>query len=218
VGHWVQEIYYHALNCGLRIAPSAGSASGVLPNPVGYNRAYVHLEGAPSYGKWMEGLRAGRSIITNGPLLRVKANGELPGHVFSADKEISIDLSAVLDGRDPIETIEIVRDGRIERRVPVKEGLGRLEFKSSGWFLVRCLAPNPATFRFASTAPYYVEIGASKRRISKCSAKFFVDWVDERMARVPQKLKDEKQLEEVLEPHKKAREFWAKLVETANSD
>ena len=28
-------IYYHLLNCGLRVPPSAGSASGVLPNPVG---------------------------------------------------------------------------------------------------------------------------------------------------------------------------------------
>src|ERR1700687_1268672 len=113
---------------------------------------------------------------------------------------------------------EIIRDGKIERKVPVKEGLGRLEFKSSGWFLLRCLSPNPATFRFASTAPYYVEIGASKRRVSKLSRKFFVDWGDERIARVPQKLKDEKQLEEVLEPHKKAREYWNDLVNRANAD
>jgi len=42
-GFWSQEIYYHLLNCGLRLPPSAGSASGVLPNPVGYNRVYVHL-------------------------------------------------------------------------------------------------------------------------------------------------------------------------------
>ena len=27
--HWTQEIYYHALNAGLRVPPSAGSASGV---------------------------------------------------------------------------------------------------------------------------------------------------------------------------------------------
>jgi hypothetical protein len=40
-GHWTQEIYYHILNCGLRLLPSAGSASGVLPNPVGYDRVYV---------------------------------------------------------------------------------------------------------------------------------------------------------------------------------
>src|SRR5262249_705740 len=42
-GYWSQEIYYHVLNCGLRIPPSAGSASGVLPNPVGYDRVYVHV-------------------------------------------------------------------------------------------------------------------------------------------------------------------------------
>jgi hypothetical protein len=42
-GYWSQEIYYHLLNCGVRLPPSAGSASGVLPNPVGYNRVYVHV-------------------------------------------------------------------------------------------------------------------------------------------------------------------------------
>jgi len=217
-GYWVQEIWYHVLNSGLRIAPSAGSASGVLANPVGYNRAYVHLDGELTYEKWMEGLRAGRSFITNGPLLRVKANGQLPGHVFAAEKELSIELDAKLEGRDPVESFEIVRDGRIERTVPVKDALGRLEFKQSGWFLVRCIAPNEKTFRFASSAPFYVEIGASKRRISRSSAKFFVDWIDERMARVPQKLSDPKQLDEVLEPHRKAREFWSDLVQRANAD
>jgi hypothetical protein len=217
-GYWVQEIYYHALNSGLRIAPSAGSASGVLANPVGYNRAYVHLDGEPSYEKWMEGLRAGRSFVTNGPLLRVKANGKFPGEVFSSDKLLSIELEAKLDGRDPVAALEIVRDGRIERMVPVKEALGRIEFKESGWFLVRCIAPNEKTFRFASTAPFYVEIGGSKSRISRSSAKFFLDWVDERMARVPLKLKDEKQLAEVLEPHRKAREFWSDLVNRANAE
>jgi hypothetical protein len=217
-GFWVQEIYYHVLNAGLRIAPSAGSASGVLENPVGYNRAYVHLEGDLTYEKWMEGLRAGRSFITNGPLLRVKANGKLPGTVFASDGPLSIDLEAKLDGRDPVEALEIIKDGKVERKVLVKEGLGRLEFKESGWFLVRCIATNEKTFRFASTAPFYVEIGASKRRISKASAKFLLDWVDERIARVPIKLKDEKQLGEVLEPHRKARESWADLLKRANAE
>jgi hypothetical protein len=211
-GHWVQEIWYHALNSGLRIAPSAGSASGVLANPVGYNRAYVHLDGDLSYDAWFAGLRAGRSFITNGPLLRVKANGKLPGHVFASDGPLTIELETKLDGRDPVEAIEVVRDGKVERAP------GRLEFKQSGWFLVRCLAKNDKTFRFASTAPFYVEIGESKRRISKSSAKFFVDWVDERMTRVPAKLKDEKQLAEVLEPHRKARDFWMDLVNRANAD
>ena len=62
--------------------------------------------------------------------------------------------------------------------------LGRIRFDESGWFLVRTVADNPKTFRFASTAPYYVEIGERKRRISKASAQFFLDWVHERAGRV----------------------------------
>jgi hypothetical protein len=136
--------------------------------------------------------------------------------VFVADSTLPIELTAFLDGRDAIGALEIVRDGKVERKASLKEGLGRLEFKQSGWFLVRCIAPNEKTFRFASTAPFYVEIGESNRRISRASAKFFADWVDERLARV--KVADAKQLEEVLAPHRKAREFWTDLVDRANAD
>jgi hypothetical protein len=57
------------LNCGLRIPPSAGSGSGVLPNPVGYNRVYVHLDEQLTYDGWWQGFKQGRSLVTNGPLL-----------------------------------------------------------------------------------------------------------------------------------------------------
>jgi len=220
-GYWTQEIYYHVLNCGLRIPPSAGSASGVLPNPVGYNRVYVHLDGELSYERWFEGLRAGRTFVTNGPLLRVRAAGTDPGHVFTAPDQVEIELAGVLEGRDRVEAIEIIRDGKVERGVPVAEfartgSLGKLTFTSSGWFLVRAIADNPQTFRFASTAPWYVEIGKTKRRVSRASARFFLDWTDERIVRV--KVGDNAQREEVLEPHRRAREYWAALVRTANAD
>ena len=71
------------LNCGLRLPPTGGSASGVLPNPVGYDRVYVHLDDDLTYGKWWDGLKAGRVFVSNGPLLRCRANGELPGHIFT---------------------------------------------------------------------------------------------------------------------------------------
>ena len=112
---WTQQIYYHALNCGLRLPPSAGSASGVLPNPVGYNRAYVHVEGPFTYEKWRDGLLAGRSFVSNGPLLRCRVNGQLPGHVFKSDRPIELTLDARLDSRDPIKSIELVRNGIVER-------------------------------------------------------------------------------------------------------
>jgi hypothetical protein len=221
-GFWTQEIYYHVLNCGLRVPPSAGSASGVLPNPVGYNRVYVHSDGAFSYEKWWEGLRAGRSIVTNGPLLRARVNGELPGHVFSGPegKEMDLEVKVALTSGDPVRSVEVIKNGRVERTVShdewVKAGtLGPVRFAESGWFLVRVIADNAKTFRFASTAPYYVEIGEGKRRVSKASAQFFLDWVGERAKRV--KLEDEGQRQEVLRHHADARKFWEEILTKANA-
>ncbi len=207
-GWWTQEIYYHALNAGLRVPPSAGSASGVLPNPVGYNRVYVHLEGGLDWDRWWEGLRAGRSFVTNGPLLLATAGGKLPGHVFKEPGEIEI--TAELLGREAVPRIEIVRDGRVVGTAP-----GRLSFTESGWFLVRAVAENEKTFRFASTAPWFVEVGG-KPRVSRASARFFLDWVDERIKRV--KVDDPEEKKAVLEHHEAARRFWQARLEAATAE
>lgn len=221
-GFWTQEIYYHLLNCGLRLPPSAGSASGVLANPVGYNRVWVQCGPELTWEKWWDGLRAGRSFVSNGPLLRVKANGHWPGHVFTGRDAIEVELEAALDGRDPMPSIEIIKNGRIEHTVPLDEWrknggkLGKLKFSESGWFLVRVITDNPKTFRFASTAPFYVEVGDTKHRVSRTSAQFFLDWVRERMTRV--KLPDGAQREEVLAFHRAAEKFWQEKVTHANAE
>jgi hypothetical protein len=220
-GYWSQEIYYHLLNCGLRIPPSAGSASGVLPNPVGYDRVYVHLGRELSWEKWWEALRAGRSFVTNGPLLRVRANGELPGHIFTVaqGKDIGLEVKAELTTRDKIPFLEVIKNGQVEHKVSFEEfsrtgTLGIVRFDTSGWFLVRAIADNPKTFRFASTAPYYVEVGATKRQVSKESAKFFLEWAKERAGRV--RLDDAEQRREVLRYHEAAEKFWQEMVDKAN--
>lgn len=220
---WTQEIYYHLLNCGLRVPPSAGSASGVLPNPVGYNRMYAHIDGEFTYEKWWQSLRAGQVFVTNGPLLRVRANGQWPGHVFTAPaaKSIDIAIQAVLDSREPVRGVEIIKNGRVERTLSVQDLKNAatpptIHFDGSGWFLVRAIVDDPRIFRFASTGPYYIEIGEQPCRVSKSSAQFFLDWVQERTQRV--KIDDPAELREVLQPHAKAREFWQGMVAKANTE
>jgi hypothetical protein len=213
-GLWTQEIYYNLLECGVRLPPSAGSASGVLPNPVGYNRAYVQVDGALSWEKWWDGLRAGRVFVTNGPLLRVRANGEWPGHVFKiaeGESTLRVHLDALLDGRDPMSQVEIIKNGRVLRRVPVTDlqrtgALGEIAFNESGWFLVRVIADVPETFRFASTGPYYVEAAKQPRRVSRQSAQFFADWMHDRIGNL--KLDDPGQREEVLRPLRETETYW----------
>jgi len=229
-GRWSQHIYYQLLNCGLRIPPSAGSASGVLPNPVGYNRVYVHCGEELTWDKWWENLRRGKVVVTNGPLLRPRVfgpgapqEGALPGHVFQGDKSQSLEMQIELklSTRDPIEYLEVVQDGKTVHEVRLDQwaqaggNLPPVRFTRSGWFIVRAITNNSKTFRFASTGPYYVEIGY-ERRISKKAAQFFSDWVYERAGRI--KLDDPVEKNEVLEFHRQARDFWQKKVAEANAE
>jgi len=47
--------YYTLLNCGFRMRPTAGTASGVHPVPLGFGRVYVQLENGFDYNRWMTG-------------------------------------------------------------------------------------------------------------------------------------------------------------------
>lgn len=229
-GRWSQHIYHQLLNCGLRIPPSAGSASGVLPNPVGYNRVYVYCGEKLTWDGWWQGLREGKVVVTNGPMLRPRVfgpgapeYGALPGHVFQGEqgKPIELQVELKLSTREPIEYLEIIQDGRSVHEVrldQLAQAGGKLPpvvFPRSGWFIVRAISSNSKTFRFASTGPYYVEIG-QERRVSKSAAQFFSDWVHERAARI--KLDDPREREDVIQYHRAARDFWQKKVAEANAD
>jgi hypothetical protein len=240
---WSQEIYYHLLDCGLRIPPSAGSGSGVSMNPVGYNRVYAHLdsdaEPSPLAGegrvrgteltwdKWWDALRAGRVSVTNGPLIRPSVEGELPGHTFKADAGQPLELlvALTLSTRDKIRYLEIIKNGRIEQEVNLdsfKELGGKLppvKFTESGWFLVRAVADNPQTYRFASTGPYYVEVGYQPR-ISRKSVQFFLDWTNKRADEITAATKadDAPATQSAWRYAEQAKAFWQALLAKANAE
>jgi hypothetical protein len=188
-GLWSQQIYYHLINAGLQIPPSAGSGSGDAPNPIGYNRMYVYAGRELEPAAWWEAFRAGQVIVTNGPVIRLDVNGKPPGHVFtSSDGEpVKLDVFLTLSTRDPISYLEIVKDGQLHKSLRIeewaKEGrLPEIVFEQSGWFLIRAVTDVEKTYRFASSAPYYVSIGDQPQRISRASVQFFIDWLAERRA------------------------------------
>jgi hypothetical protein len=224
-GQWTQEIYYHILNSGIRIPPSAGSASGVLPNPVGYNRVYVYLDNGFSQDAWFKSLALGRCFVTNGPLLRVRANGELPGATLASDGDSAqqVELSIRLTSNDPIAKLEVVHNGRVVDRVActgetTQAHTTTVALRDSGWLLVRAIADVNYTYRFASTGPWYLDPPTSGPRISRQSAQFFVDWIDERIARVQANIDDAEDLQAVRKWHVDARAFWSRRRDAANAD
>jgi hypothetical protein len=225
-GFWTQEIYYHMLNCGIAIPPSAGSASGVLPNPVGYNRVYVHLEDSVPFTRasWYDALSRGNSFVTNGPLLVAEADGRIPGSRISigSAQQQRIKVEVRLTSLDPVSKIEVILNGAIVATADCDDQISQqctIEFDvdGAGWFLVRAIAEVDETFRFASTAPWFVATESGDSRISKTSAQFFLDWTRERIGRVQAGVTDPNRLREVLHPHQQAEAFWLSKVSGANA-
>ncbi len=222
---WAQDIYFHLLNCGLRIPPTAASLSGLAPNPVGYNRVYVFLEGPFTAEAWWAGLRAGQATAGNGPLFQPWVDGQRPGHVFCSAEGTALELQPVLSlsyrGQEAIRYLEVVRNGQVAYTLKLEDYIERqgrllpLKFEESGWFLIRAVSEVQHTCRFTMTAPYYVEIGG-KRRVSRQSAQFFLDWVYERARQI--RLADPEQQGQVIAAHRQARDFWQKMVDQANAE
>ena len=173
--HWMMDLYYSFLNCGFRIPVSAGSASGVMSSWPGYERVYTHLSAPFSYEQWFRDLKAGRSIATNGPLLRVLVNGRPPGAEFAFRKGMRVDLSIEVDAQGPLQRVEVVLNGEVLRAVPAVARI-ELPIGAPGWLAVRCFEPAGATIRYAHSSPFYFVVDG-KLPARKADAMRWADYV-----------------------------------------
>lgn len=224
VGRYSESIYYHLLNCGVRIPPAAYSGSGNCDNPPGYNRTYVACGQDFSADTWWQNFCEGRSIVSNGPVLRARVNEQLPGYVFQSQtgRPLKLDIACNLGTRQKVEYLEIIKNGRVVESMRLDKWAangGRLptvEFTESGWLMVRAFAPGETNFRCAFTAPFYVEFDG-KPIVSERSAKYFVDWVFDRARRIQRSklTKDEKKRR--IDQQRIARDFWQAKLDNATT-
>ncbi len=202
------DLYYRYLNLGFMIPPSAGSASGVLPNPVGYNRAYVKLGKPFTRDNWYDEFRKGPSFVTNGPMLFVSTT-TLPGN------KVRIELDA--RAREPLETVEIVANGQVMEQFPVHRGEQRFQAESvidgsrHTWLAVRCFGKSDSTVRMAHTAP--IRIGGAWD--SREDALFFVRWMGEAIEQTRsdrERFRHSDERERVLALYEQARRVYLAKV------
>lgn len=166
------EVYYGLLNCGFRISPTAGTASGVHPVPLGYSRVYVHTGGSFDLAGWLRGLKVGRSFVTTGPMLFATVNGHLPGErfEFATAPSDGVTLQVESVSEKPVARIEVLVHGRvIETIVPelarTEAGAWRatarrsVPIRETSWLAVRSVEVQPdGRKRFAHTAPWYFTV------------------------------------------------------------
>ena len=190
---WAMEVYYKFLNCGFKLPASAGSASGVKPSPLGYERVYVRLAGKFSYRDWFHGLKAGRSFATNGPMLFLTADGHEPGDTIqvapqapaagagNSVRRLKVHLEAGSLGE--LARVEVVWKGKVIKTVAPAGDAARLNadfemgVEESGWLTARAFERLSGAVHFAHTSPIYVQVGR-ERGIVPEDAKYFLTWLD----------------------------------------
>ena len=163
------HLMYRYWNLGWLVTPTAGAASGVLPNPVGYNRMYVKLDGQFTVEKWYEGIREGQVIVSNGPMVFLE--GKQSGPRFRGR------IAAI--SRDELDRVEIVANGKvIQSYKPAgKRFRGNLDVDVTAhtWIAARAYAKNDVTVRIGHTSPMKVT-GTWDRRED---ARYFREWIEE---------------------------------------
>jgi hypothetical protein len=231
VGRWAERIYWNLLEAGFRIPPLAGSGSEGRSTPVGYNRLYV-AEQLEAYqedgvidarrlltpGAWWDAAWRGRSVATNGPLLRPKLGGQIPGHVFkaTAGEVLQLQPELNLSVRDPVEYLEVVHNGKVHYSARLDEFaeaggvIPPLLVKESSWVTIRVVTLFEDHFRAAMSAPWYIDFDSQPRMTSK-GVDFFRSWLAEyetRLKRLPPE-----QLARHVPFVRSARSFWAARAE-----
>jgi hypothetical protein len=214
---WVQQIYFDSLNCGFRLPPGASSGFGETHNPLGYNRVSVHSEGEISWTGWWEAFSRGQCMITNGPLLDVRANDSLPGAVFEIPEAGTLEVVFRLEllSLVPVEKVELILNGKAVQSLTPEEfaeggGLSPLLLSEPGWFLVRAWGTDEKTYHLAMTAPFYVE-GKSARPVQTESAAGFVAQL-EALIESETSRREENRDAGLIERARAAKEYFASLV------
>jgi hypothetical protein len=162
-------LYHHLLSCGLRLAATAGTdtflsfARGPAPasNPPGWGRVYAQLRDAPlSTAAFTDAVRAGRTVVTNGPWLTLDVDDHSPGAVLDRGRGDRLRVRArtvgggverlVLHGPDGVLASGA---GELEHEVTVDGGL---------WLAAAAYGDtDPHTVGapvFAHTTPVYVDV------------------------------------------------------------
>lgn len=165
--------WYRYLNCGYRVAVAGGTDKMGAYCPLGWLRTYALLEPGRrfTYPAWAKAVREGRTFSTNGPLIRMTADGRLPGDTIEMTASGgTVEVCAEAQSVWPLGRIEIVHNGQVvasessRRNTNALSVSANVELLGSGWIAARCAGRDghPAGYTAAHTSPVYVRCGDSR--------------------------------------------------------
>jgi hypothetical protein len=170
---YIHNEWYPILNAGCRVPLAAGSCKHSNHELLGEPRTYARLqtEGGLTYLNWIEAVRAGRTFVTNGPLLFFTVDGQDPGAVIElASREQPVRIHAQARSWVPFDHLELIHNGEVFARAeatgsPLCASLDiETKLPAAGWLAVRCSSRHKLPhLNFhqevgAHTSPVYVQV------------------------------------------------------------
>jgi hypothetical protein len=230
--------WYRALNLGFRLPASAGTdaMTNYWRSPaIGGVRVYAH-SGAPlNYGEWIRALTAGRTFVTNGPLLSFKVDGHEPGDQLDLAAATGTTVHVEAEARSifPMWSLDLIQNGKIVHSIKARDPHHLVisldvPVNSSGWMAARVTGSEKQqllmdAYIFAHTSPVYLSKGGQPLR-SPEDARYFKEWIEEMLPVIESAdctkrgfvsscFDSHSEKQEVLNIWRQARDIYAALAE-----
>lgn len=156
-----KDTFYRYLNMGLHVPFSTGTDWFIYD----FSRVYVKLSGPLTLDKWLEGLAAGRTYITNGPHLDLRVGEAEVGDTIDVQEPTTLKLVGRVTSRDDFGRVEVIRNGEVIAQVESEKKKGHyvahvdevIEVRESCWLAIR--TPPPPLNRAVSEDVFVHEFG-----------------------------------------------------------
>ncbi|MCH8828181.1 MAG: CehA/McbA family metallohydrolase, partial [Planctomycetes bacterium] len=140
-----KDSFYRYLNIGLKVPFSTGTDWFMYD----FSRVYCDMRGDLTIRSWLETLAAGRSYLTNGPLLEFRIDGKRLGETVALRKPGNVPVRARVICRNDFLRLEVVQNGRVVANVKSRKVGGHYEAEFSAdinvsepsWFTLRTPPP-----------------------------------------------------------------------------
>ena len=186
--------WYRMLNVGFRL-PASGACDYPACRKLGDCKTFVHLPERPSMRSWLQGMRAGASFVSSGPLLLLEVDGQRPGSQIAfkgaAPRRVTVRLR-VRSEVAPVTDVQLIANGRVVRHlhVPADRRQGAwveveepLMLRQSTWIAARAFSRSRLGTPDAEshTNPVYVHLNG-RAPYDRASLDGLVQAIDKQIA------------------------------------
>jgi hypothetical protein len=177
------------LNLGMTMPISTGTDWFLYD----FSRVYAKVSGKLTIPAWLDAVKAGRNVATNGPLVEVTVAGKLPGETVRLEKPTALQIEASAVGRNDFQRLQLIHNGKVlktvtpQSKAPYRARLmHQVRVDQPGWFAARIdsTAKNELDRPlYAHTSPVYVEY-AGKRILDVDAARGLLEQIEEAAAAI----------------------------------